>query len=517
MSRPAPLAFVGSLGRRTACAGLAALALAALVGPASGDTWIAVEETRLAGKATDLALSGDTFANVAGQVYVRTGSTWTLQQVLPGGETVDLHGDQIVHGLGYAIAIRQRTAGTWGAPVTIYDDCFGHTADFGTDVWMGRDAQGELLCVGSGYDLDTCGGPGIEEGAAYGFRHDGVGWPHSGTCAAGGYYFGLPKASCAGTVEFGLSVAASGNTILVLEGKGGGAAHVFTGTGNTWAQVGRLHPDQNELAPFRFASQALSIDGDTAVVAAEGIGIAWAFERAPNGTWSPQLLAGPGDGNGVAVDGDLLAVGVPAANQVLIFERGASGWEAAGTVDAPTDHPFVNFGHSVDLEGTRLAVGSTGPSSPAVLYELVPAATSYCTSGTTANGCRATMSGSGVPSATAGSGFDLRVLDVEGQKSGIVFYGVAGRAASPWGMGGTSWLCVKAPTQRTTLLSSGGTAGACDGVLSLDWNAWIAAHPSALGQPFVGGETVQAQGWFRDLPSVKSTSLSDGLEFVVCP
>ena len=31
------------------------------------------------------------------------------------------------------------------------------------------------------------------------------------------------------------------------------------------------------------------------------------------------------------------------------------------------------------------------------------------------------------------------------------------------------------------------------------------------------GDTVWAQAWFRDPPSPKTTHLSDGLEFVVCP
>jgi hypothetical protein len=54
-------------------------------------------------------------------------------------------------------------------------------------------------------------------------------------------------------------------------------------------------------------------------------------------------------------------------------------------------------------------------------------------------------------------------------------------------------------------------------VLSIDWNAYIASHPSALGQPFAGGETVWAQAWFRDPPAPKTTNLSDGLVFVVGP
>lgn len=141
---------------------------------------------------------------------------------------------------------------------------------------------------------------------------------------------------------------------------------------------------------------------------------------------------------------------------------------------------------------------------------------SYCTAGTTSNGCVATLSGSGAPDANAGSGFTLTAANVEGQRSGLVFYGVSGRVAFPWGAG-SSWLCVKSPTQRTFPQNSGGTSGACDGALSIDWNNFVASYPGALGAPFAGGEVVQAQAWFRDPPSSKSTSLSGALEFVVQP
>jgi len=144
------------------------------------------------------------------------------------------------------------------------------------------------------------------------------------------------------------------------------------------------------------------------------------------------------------------------------------------------------------------------------------AGTSYCTAGLTTNGCLPSISGNGLPSATAASQFFIRIDQVEGQKQGILFYGVNGQTALPWG-GSSSFLCVKAPTQRTGAQGSGGTAGLCDGQMSIDWNAYIAANPGALGQPFNAGDTAWAQGWFRDPPSPKTTHLSDGIEFVLMP
>jgi hypothetical protein len=86
------------------------------------------------------------------------------------------------------------------------------------------------------------------------------------------------------------------------------------------------------------------------------------------------------------------------------------------------------------------------------------------------------MSGNGVPSASFASSFTLDVSSVEGQKQGLIFYGLdnSGFAPVPWGAS-TSFLCVKAPLQRTPAQSSGGSAGACDGALALDWNAYLAS------------------------------------------
>lgn len=138
----------------------------------------------------------------------------------------------------------------------------------------------------------------------------------------------------------------------------------------------------------------------------------------------------------------------------------------------------------------------------------------YCTAGTTSNGCVPSIAGLGTPSASSGSGFLISAASLEGQKLGLVFYGISGRIASPW-FGGSSVLCVKAPTQRMDIQSSGGTAGACNGAFAADWNAYIAAHPAALGQPFQVGQVVNAQAWFRDPAAPGTTNLTGGLEFTV--
>lgn len=157
--------------------------------------------------------------------------------------------------------------------------------------------------------------------------------------------------------------------------------------------------------------------------------------------------------------------------------------------------------------GNRLVVYDLGvpfPSGPV----------SYCAAGTSTNGCNAAMGATGNPSATLAHPCFVSATNVEGLKQGLIFYGVSGQAASPWG---ASFLCVKAPSQRTGPQNSGGSFGSCDGALVLDWNAFVASHPSALGAPFSAGQVLNAQGWFRDPPTPKSSSLSDGLELTLLP
>lgn len=139
----------------------------------------------------------------------------------------------------------------------------------------------------------------------------------------------------------------------------------------------------------------------------------------------------------------------------------------------------------------------------------------YCTSGTSALGCSAQLSASGAASL---SNCTLAFLasQVDAQRQGLLFYGTSGAVAFPWGAS-SSYFCVKSPTQRTPVQSSGGSVGACNGALALDWCAFLAANPNALGAPFAAGDAVFMQAWFRDPAGPKSTALSNGVRTVFCP
>jgi hypothetical protein len=226
---------------------------------------------------------------------------------------------------------------------------------------------------------------------------------------------------------------------------------------------------------------------------------------------------------------------------LAVFDEGdgprlyVGGWfqSPLGYLGRVEDNQFVSLLEGVDDRVLALATFDDGRAPRPALYVggqieragvfssphiarwadgLVPPASSYCTAGTTANGCTASIAASGEARRCSNSGFDVDVTGVEGQKLGILFFGLA-PAATHWG-GGSSYVCVSPPTTRILTQSSGGSAGACDGAFALDLNTWMFANPYRAPAP---GELVYLQAWFRDPPSPKGTSLSNALTFEIAP
>jgi hypothetical protein len=207
------------------------------------------------------------------------------------------------------------------------------------------------------------------------------------------------------------------------------------------------------------------------------------------------------------------------------------GYKNWGVVAAANDVEYGTGGGTNTLADPAFGDPSMQPkvggwvsnANPAFPHALVikgagpPPPVSYCTAGTSTNGCTPSLSGQNL-SATFASACSVTASLVEGQKSGILFYGVSGQNNTVWCATSTSFLCVKAPTQRTVAQNSGGTTGACDGTLSLDVNNYLqVVNPTALGMPFAAGNVIDWQGWYRDPPACKTTQLTNGLEMTVLP
>lgn len=221
-----------------------------------------------------------------------------------------------------------------------------------------------------------------------------------------------------------------------------------------------------------------------------------------------------------------LAQALPAGRMTVYFTGAGdvANLDIDSNFDGATDEHFQLAGVLASplapLLSSRVGIASFG--SPGIdNFELrdmgLAPAVAYCTSGTTSSGCAPAMSAAGNPSASAASGFTLACANIEGQRSAILFYSVSGALAQPWAVGSTSYLCVKPPSQRTLVQSSAGSSGQCDGALALDFLAWVAAHPNALGTPLAAGQTLWSQVWLRDPPAPKTTNLSNGVRFTLQP
>jgi hypothetical protein len=204
---------------------------------------------------------------------------------------------------------------------------------------------------------------------------------------------------------------------------------------------------------------------------------------------------------------------------VALVQSGAAHYYTNGT---GANQFYSNADLSITLGKAQNVPFSGTPFSPrvwngAIRYNCgAPPPVSYCTAGTSSSGCAALITADNQPSVSQANPCNLTVSSVEGQKSGLIFYGLT-QAAIPWATGSTSFLCVKSPTQRTATQSSNGTAGLCDGSLVLDLNNYITTHPGSLGQPFAAGNKIYAQAWYRDPPAPKTTNLSDGIELTFQP
>ena len=141
----------------------------------------------------------------------------------------------------------------------------------------------------------------------------------------------------------------------------------------------------------------------------------------------------------------------------------------------------------------------------------------YCTAKTNSAGCVPSIGHAGPNPPSAGvfvNGFVINSANILNAKSGLLFYSKTGSQAVPF-QGGT--LCVRAPIKRTPAVNSGGVPpGLCNGVLSIDFNAFIATGGDPGLQ--VPGQGVWCQWWSRDpgFPAPNNTSLTNALNFTIC-
>lgn len=163
------------------------------------------------------------------------------------------------------------------------------------------------------------------------------------------------------------------------------------------------------------------------------------------------------------------------------------------------------------------AAGSA-TSAPTALHVSPPAA-SYCAAKLTSNGCTPSIGSTGMPSASASSGFVVSATGMINNKPCILLYGTSGPDTAPF-QGGT--LCLAPPVRRTPGGNSLGNPppNDCSGAPSIDMNAFAAGTlgGTPLAALSVPGTVVHCQWWGRDpgFAAPDNSQLSNGLQYTVC-
>jgi hypothetical protein len=176
---------------------------------------------------------------------------------------------------------------------------------------------------------------------------------------------------------FGAAVAIEGRDLFAsaprrLGAQSTGQVYRFAFDGTDWQEQEILR-SQNPSSAF---GSALDLDGDTIAIGAETTlgfdGSAFVFTRSPTG-WVEQQELTPQNpphqgffGQAVALDGDLLAVGMLAygkpfpdhAGSVFVFQRSGTVWSQIQEIQSSRSTVGDQFGRSVALQGDVLVVGS---------------------------------------------------------------------------------------------------------------------------------------------------------------
>ena len=260
---------------------------------------------------------GDAGATLPGvvHVYVRSGSTWTLETTLAPS---DLTGGE----------------------------------RFGTSV----DIDGDRIIVGAPFD-----GPGIQRGSAYVFVRSGGTWTQEAKLAAPDGGNGL---------VFGSSVAISGDRAAAgspLYSDGGsqiGSVYTFSRAGGAWAQTAKITLG-SAAQEFDYFGTALDMSGDRLVVGAPSNttanpGRAFVYQDGASG-WaledelSPNTSAVLQDfGAAVALDGGVAVVGDQRAD-LPGADRGGAVF-VFGAASSPRSAPWFQFGELVPSAPADLAL-----------------------------------------------------------------------------------------------------------------------------------------------------------------
>ena len=142
------------------------------------------------------------------------------------------------------------------------------------------------------------------------------------------------------------------------------------------------------------------------------------------------------------------------------------------------------------------------------LYARLPEV--YCSSEVNSAGCTPAIDATGHPTLSGLDNLHLTASNVINQQDGLLFFGLA-KGSKPF-QGGTK--CVLAPTWRTAVQNSGGSATGVDCTGSFDV---LLSHFLFQVKGIGAGTTVFAQYWSLDPGGVGGTNLTDAIKLHLEP
>ncbi|MFN0138328.1 MAG: hypothetical protein ACKVS9_19670 [Phycisphaerae bacterium] len=227
-------------------------------------------------------------------------------------------------------------------------------------------------------DIAVVSVPGdlVHHGACHVFRRAQAGWTLEAILTADvpsgnpeGQGFGVP-------VFVRGSVAVAGASIRVNTDTIDGAVFVYErGDDGTWSDGTLVTASMPDPDPDRaeFFGRGMAVDGDTLIVGAHNLSVAFAFERQSDGTWLQTQQLSPNDqwgwfyGRAIALAGDLAVIGAPQdfhvgswAGSAYVLHREKSGTWVTVQKLLPSDPTFFGtFGISVAINAHgEILVGS---------------------------------------------------------------------------------------------------------------------------------------------------------------
>ncbi len=345
----------------------------------SGDTAIVGANFADPGAVTDAG---------AAYVFTRSGSTWSEQAILSAsdksavsnfGFSVSVSGDTAVVGArdadpgavnnAGAAYVFTRSGSTWSEQAILSASDKSANASFGYSVSV----SGDTAVIGA-----SQADPGAVNGAgaAYVFTRSGSTWSEQAILSA---------SDKSGSANFGWSVSLSGDTALVgaVNADPGavsnaGAAYVFTRSGGTWSEQAILSAsDKSASAGFGYS---VSLSGDTAIVGAinadpgavSNAGAAYVFTRSGS-TWSEQAILSASDKSTSAVFSQALSIsgntaivaangatsdGLALAGRAYVFTRSGSTWTQQQILTASDQTAGAQFGRSVSIDAETVVIGA---------------------------------------------------------------------------------------------------------------------------------------------------------------